>query len=118
MPESLCDTKADQLCGAAHAQGAAKCGVCAAAHMVQLAGAGCTAIDVAEFCAAPPAPDADAWSCSQCQHKYTPATDDPTGKNTPFEQLPDSWRCPICGAAKSAYKKHVNAATGEATWVH
>jgi rubredoxin len=119
MPESQCDAQAQKLCAASKAQGGAvECGVCAALHMRQLTGAGCTSTDVAEYCAAPPAPDADVWSCAQCQHVYNPATDDTTGQNTPFEQLPASWRCPICGAAKSAYHKRVDAATGEAQWVH
>ena len=35
----------------------------------------------------------------------------------PFESLPDTWVCPVCGAAKSAYKQSV-AADGMAQWVH
>lgn len=85
-------------------------------HMSQLVSAGCTSADVADFCAAAPAPDA--WTCAQCQHVYNAATDDPAHQHTPFEQLPESWRCPVCGAPKSAYHKRVDAVTGEAQWVH
>ena len=60
-----------------------------------------------------PAPAPETWTCSVCKHVYDPAKDDPAKKNTPFEQLPATWKCPVCGAPKSAYKKSLN---GE--WVH
>ena len=117
MPESQCDDTAQRLCGQSKSTGGElSCGICAAMHMSQLVSAGCTSADVSDFCAAAPA--ADAWTCSQCQHVYNAATDDPAHQNTPFEQLPESWRCPVCGAPKSAYQKRVDAVTGEAQWVH
>lgn len=61
---------------------------------------------------APPAPPAPpgSYKCSVCQHVYDPDKD---GGGKPFEDLPDTWRCPVCQAPKSAYKK---SATGE--WLH
>jgi len=48
--------------------------------------------------------------CSVCGHVYDAAKD---GGGKPFEQLPDSWKCPVCGASKSQYKKQADG-----TWVH
>ena len=46
------------------------------------------------------------WECSVCGYVYDeergePATGTPPG--TPFASLPDDWRCPVCGAEKSAF---------------
>ena len=49
-----------------------------------------------------------------CGHVYDPVKD---GNGLPFEQLPDSWKCPVCGAPKSAYQKVVDG-TGRVRWVH
>ena len=49
-----------------------------------------------------------------CGHVYDPVKD---GNGLPFEQLPDSWKCPVCGAPKSAYKKTVDG-SGRVRWVH
>ena len=59
-----------------------------------------------------PSPAPEIWTCSQCHHVYDAAKDDPAQKNTPFEKLPATWKCPVCGAPKTAYKK---TALG---WVH
>jgi rubredoxin len=40
--------------------------------------------------------------CNRCQHVYFPVED---GKGRLFEDLPDDWTCPMCGAPKSAYTK-------------
>lgn len=48
------------------------------------------------------------WVCSICGYVYDPATGDPDGgipPNTPFEELPDDWVCPVCGAPKSEFEK-------------
>ena len=37
------------------------------------------------------------YVCSVCGHVYA--------GNIPFEELPDSWVCPICGQPKSVFKK-------------
>ena len=45
--------------------------------------------------------------CNVCGYEYDPANGDP-GKGiapgTPFESVPDSWVCPICGAGKSEFQ--------------
>jgi rubredoxin len=46
------------------------------------------------------------WVCTSCGYIYDPATGDEErgiklGKR--FEQLPESWKCPICYAAKEAF---------------
>ncbi len=44
--------------------------------------------------------------CTICSYVYDPAIGDPeNGINpgTPFEEIPDDWVCPLCGAEKSAF---------------
>jgi len=48
------------------------------------------------------------YECTVCGYIYDPAEGDPDNgaqPGTPFEKLPNSWVCPICGAEKSAFKK-------------
>ena len=48
------------------------------------------------------------YECTVCGYVYDPAAGDPDGNipaGTPFESLPDNWVCPVCGAAKSEFKK-------------
>jgi rubredoxin len=48
------------------------------------------------------------YECTVCGYIYDPAVGDPDGSilpGTPFESLPDTWVCPVCGAAKSEFKK-------------
>jgi rubredoxin len=52
--------------------------------------------------------DTDKYQCSVCGWMYDPAVGDPDGgiaPGTPFLKIPDSWRCPVCGAEKSAFEK-------------
>ncbi|CAG0948348.1 rubredoxin [Geobacter sp.] len=47
------------------------------------------------------------WKCTICQYLYDPATGDPENgidPGTPFEELPDDWVCPICGAGKDMFE--------------
>ena len=47
------------------------------------------------------------WRCTICQYVYDPAEGDPdNGINpgTPFEELPDDWVCPLCGASKDLFE--------------
>lgn len=47
----------------------------------------------------------DKYQC-RCQYIYDPALGDPTqgiAAGTSFEDLPDSWVCPLCGVAKSFF---------------
>jgi len=48
------------------------------------------------------------WECTVCGYVYDPAKGDPANgvaPGTPFEQIPDTWVCPECGAAKTDFKK-------------
>lgn len=48
------------------------------------------------------------YRCVVCNYIYDPAAGDPDGgikPGTPFEQIPDSWVCPICGADKTQFVK-------------
>jgi len=48
------------------------------------------------------------YKCSVCGYIYDPEKGDPDGgikPGTPFEQIPDDWVCPVCGAAKSEFEK-------------
>lgn len=50
----------------------------------------------------------DKFKCNVCNHIYDPAKGDPSHDiepNTPFEELPEKWLCPICSVDKS----HFNA---------
>jgi rubredoxin len=46
------------------------------------------------------------YVCDVCGYVYDPANGDPSNgvaAGTAFEDLPDSWVCPECGAAKSEF---------------
>jgi flavin reductase (DIM6/NTAB) family NADH-FMN oxidoreductase RutF/rubredoxin len=48
------------------------------------------------------------YKCTVCGYIYDPQLGDPDGgikPGTPFEQIPDDWVCPVCGAAKSEFEK-------------
>ena len=48
------------------------------------------------------------YECTVCGYIYDPEKGDPDGgikPGTPFDMIPDSWVCPMCGAAKSDFKK-------------
>jgi rubredoxin len=50
----------------------------------------------------------DKWKCMVCGYVYDPAEGDPDGDiqpNTAFENLPDDWVCPVCGASKDQFEK-------------
>jgi len=54
------------------------------------------------------APASGKYRCTVCGWVYDPDIGDPDGgiaPGTPFEQVPDDWVCPVCGAAKSAFEK-------------
>jgi len=47
------------------------------------------------------------YRCTVCGYIYDPAAGDPdngVAPGTPFEQVPDSWVCPDCGADKSMFE--------------
>ncbi len=48
------------------------------------------------------------WRCTVCGYIYDPAQGDADGGIKPgtlFEDLPNGWVCPVCGADKSAFEK-------------
>lgn len=47
------------------------------------------------------------YVCSVCGYEYDPSEGSPeTGiePGTSFEDLPEDWICPVCGAPKSEFK--------------
>ena len=48
------------------------------------------------------------YECTVCGYIYDPELGDPDGgisPGTPFEELPDDWECPVCGAPKRMFKR-------------
>lgn len=48
------------------------------------------------------------WRCLVCGYVYDPAAGDPLSDippGTAFEDLPDDWVCPMCGAPKSEFEQ-------------
>jgi len=48
------------------------------------------------------------YQCTVCGYIYDPEKGDPDGgiaPGTPFEELPDDWVCPVCGAEKDRFEK-------------
>jgi flavin reductase (DIM6/NTAB) family NADH-FMN oxidoreductase RutF/rubredoxin len=61
-----------------------------------------------EATAKPAAQTAARYVCSVCGYVYDPAIGDPDGGIAPgtrFEDIPDTWTCPVCGAEKSKFEK-------------
>ena len=49
---------------------------------------------------------AQKWICESCGFIYDPEEGDPDGgipAGTPFEDIPDDWYCPVCGARKADF---------------
>jgi rubredoxin len=50
----------------------------------------------------------DKYKCMVCGWIYDPEIGDPDGgiqPGTPFESIPDSWVCPLCGVGKDQFEK-------------
>jgi len=50
----------------------------------------------------------DRYVCTICGYVYDPAQGDPdsgVAPGTKFEDLPDDWECPVCGASKADFEK-------------
>jgi rubredoxin len=48
------------------------------------------------------------YECSVCGYIYDPELGDPDNgvdPGTRFEDLPDDWECPVCGAAKDEFER-------------
>jgi rubredoxin len=49
----------------------------------------------------------DKYVCAVCGYIYDPALGDPENgiaAGTTFEDLPDEWVCPVCGAGKDQFE--------------
>ena len=50
----------------------------------------------------------DKYECLVCGYVYDPEVGDTESDilpGTPFENLPDDWVCPVCGAGKEEFEK-------------
>ncbi len=50
----------------------------------------------------------DKYRCTVCGYIYDPEEGDPQGgidPGTSFDELPEDWVCPVCGAPKSDFEK-------------
>ncbi len=50
----------------------------------------------------------DKYECTVCGYIYDPEKGDPDSGIapwTPFEKLPDTWNCPVCGSSKDKFEK-------------
>src|SRR5690606_6745469 len=53
--------------------------------------------------------DADIFTCTVCGFQYDPEEGDPTAgipPGTPFKDLPDDYKCPICNAGKEYFTRN------------
>jgi rubredoxin len=49
------------------------------------------------------------YICTSCGFIYDPAEGDPDGgvpPGTPFEDIPNDWFCPVCGARKADFEPY------------
>jgi rubredoxin len=52
---------------------------------------------------------AQMWICTSCGFIYDPADGDPDGgiaPGTAFQDIPDDWFCPVCGARKRDFEPY------------
>ncbi len=61
----------------------------------------------------------DMWQCQtvNCGYIYNPDKGDRKGKipkGTKFEDLPDDWRCPVCGGTKKCFRPLVGPGSTKA----
>jgi rubredoxin len=50
----------------------------------------------------------DKYVCSLCGYVYDPEEGDPDNgvePGTAFEDVPDDWTCPVCGASKDQFER-------------
>lgn len=50
----------------------------------------------------------ECWECTICGYVYDPEEGTPDSDvepGTPFEDLPDDWVCPECGAEKALFEE-------------
>ncbi len=56
-----------------------------------------------------PASAGEVWVCTVCGYVYD--------GDTPFEELPDGWTCPVCGEGKDVFEKQTVDASSNEVWV-
>ncbi len=47
------------------------------------------------------------WECTLCGYIYDPEQGDPDNgvdPGTPWEEVPEDWVCPLCGATKDLFE--------------
>jgi rubredoxin len=50
----------------------------------------------------------DNWVCTICGYVYDPVAGDPDNgvdPGTAWEDVPNDWTCPVCGASKDDFEK-------------
>jgi rubredoxin len=50
----------------------------------------------------------DKYRCTICGYIYDPEAgypDSGIAKGTPFDDIPESWACPVCGAPKDSFEQ-------------
>lgn len=50
-------------------------------------------------------PKPSLWACALCEYVY-----DETHEGIPWDQLPDDWECPLCGATRAVFQPVAPAA--------
>lgn len=51
------------------------------------------------------------WKCTKCSYVYKPERGDwihDIPKGTPFEELPEYWKCPTCGQPKFLFEEVID----------
>ena len=57
----------------------------------------------------------DKYVCNVCGYEYDPEVGDPDNglaPGTAFEDLPDTWTCPMCGVGKDEFSKKLMPPAG------
>lgn len=50
----------------------------------------------------------DKWKCTICGYVYDPVMGDPdngVAPGTSWNDVPDTWECPVCGASKDDFTR-------------
>lgn len=69
-----------------------------------------TYVDPAKLSEKPSTAKGKKYRCLACSYVYDPAEGDPESgiaPGTPFEDIPDDWQCPICGATKDMFEEFI-----------
>jgi len=67
-----------------------------------------TYVDPAKLSEKPPMAKGKKYRCLACSYIYDPAEGDPESgiaPGTAFDDIPDDWQCPVCGATKDMFEE-------------